>query len=318
MEQETIVLEMVIIEPATVMEAFINGDALTDAIDQVKNVVSGFDHDMTTKAGRDRTRSFAAKIPKVKTALAKMGRDLTADWKAKSKLVDSSIKSMSESIDEQRDIARQPLTDWEAAEDKKKADKEAAEEAEKLAVQFENDHDYALLMNQQRDREAIEAKAEAERQAAANAEFDARLQAEREARLIAEAAQKATLEASEQAARKDAEAALAVKTAQEAEQKAKRDHEDALARAESLRVQAVKDAEDKAEREALAKENARIAEEQRVQAEQEARAANTAHCREINNAVLADMVAAGLDEVTAKKLIGLIAKGKISHTQIQY
>jgi uncharacterized protein YhaN len=343
MSEDLEVLELVVIEPSTVLAAYTNGEGLDDAIDQVRGVVASFDHDMTTKTSRAKTASLAHKVAKVKTRLDAMGKELVTGWKDQCKKVDSSRKSMREAMDDLKVEARKPLDEWESKQAAIEAERVAIEEAEKLANQIESDHEIGLLMNDALDRFAAEIKAEADRLAKEAADREEQLRKDREANIAQEAAERATREANEQAAqaanqaaRKEAEAAQAVKAAQQAEQRAKWEQEEALKQAEAQRVQAVKDAEaateraehekaeaikaaeQKAEREAKAKDDARIAEEQRLIDEQEARAANKAHCGKINRAVLADMMKAGIDEDTAKNLIGLIAKGQIAHTSIKY
>jgi len=325
MENETQVLEMVVIEPVTVLEAYTKGESLDFAIDQVRDVVKCFDHDLSTDAGRKRTASLAAKVARVKTGLDQMGKDLTTKWKSQAKVVDNSRKDMREALDALKVEARQPLTDWEAEQAKEKALMEKLEAAEKLATQLEYDHEVGLLINEKMDRDAADAKAEAERQAAVDAEFEERLRQEREANIAQEAAERATREANDKAIFEKAQAEhkadqqkAALKEAEEAKQRAKLEHDEALKQAKVRQDQAVRDAEDKALREAQAKIEERLAEDQRLLDEQVAREANQSHRRKINNAVLADLVKAGLDEVAGKKLIKLIATGKVAHTIITY
>ncbi len=49
--------ELVVIEPTTTLEAFSSNDGLRVVVDSAIAEVEGFEHDMTTKAGRDKTRS---------------------------------------------------------------------------------------------------------------------------------------------------------------------------------------------------------------------------------------------------------------------
>ncbi|MGE9627905.1 hypothetical protein ACQP3I_31740, partial [Escherichia coli] len=74
-----------------------------------------------------------------------------------------------------RDEVRRPLTEWEAEQERIKAEEamnamhvEALEMNikfdQELAAKFEADHEMALLMNDAFDREVAEKKAEAERQ----------------------------------------------------------------------------------------------------------------------------------------------------------
>ena len=81
---------------------------------------------------------------------------------------------------------------------------------------------------------------------------------------------------------------------------------------------ATRESEAKAEREAKAKEDARLAEQARIDAEQAAREADTNHRRTINQEVLADLVATGMDTEIATRIIKLIVSGKIAHTSIKY
>jgi len=109
------------------------------------------------------------------------------------------------------------------------------------------------------------------------------------------------------------------KIAADATALAKLEHEAALALAEAQRVQAIKDAEDKAEREARAKDDARIADEKRVQEEQAAREANKEHCRKVNNEILADLVSSlDISDEAAMQIIKVIVTGKIANTKITY
>lgn len=270
MNSEIQTLEMVVIEPATVLAAYTEGRDLDDAIQQVRDVVEGFEHDMTTITSRKRTASLAMKVAKVKTGLDAMGKDLTAKWKEQAKKVDNSRKSMREALDALKIEARKPLTDWEYEEAMAEAERQAVEDAEKLAAQIESDHEIGILLNEKLERDKADAKEKEERLAKINVEYEERIRQERENRIAAEAAERATRE-------KDA----------------------------ALRV-------------VLAKEAARLAEEKRVQDEQAKREADQNHRRKINNAVLADMVKAGMPESAGKNLIQLIATGKISHTKIIY
>jgi len=317
-ESELEVLEMVVIEPSTVLAAYTNGEGLDDAIDQVKTVVQCFEHDLSTKTGRAKTASLAHKVAKVKTKLDSMGKELVAGWKDQARKVDSSRKSMREALDELKIEARKPLTEWEMEQAEIEAERLARAEAEALANQIESDHEIAILMNDKIERDAADARAEEERQAKAAAEQAERDRKIREARIATEAAERATRKANEQAAQKEAEAAQAIKEAQEAGQRARWEHEESLKQAEAQKIQAVKDAEAKAEREAQAKEEDRLDEEARIAEEQAKREANKNHRRKINNAVLTDLVKAGLDETTGKHLIRMIIAGQIAHTSISY
>lgn len=72
-----------------------------------------------TKAERQHIISMAAKIAKTKVHIDNLGKELVADWKKKSKLIDSDRRQYREGLDALRDQVRQPVTDWEKAEEQR-------------------------------------------------------------------------------------------------------------------------------------------------------------------------------------------------------
>jgi uncharacterized coiled-coil protein SlyX len=95
--------------------------------------------DPSTEKGRERIKSLAYKVAKSKTAIDALGKDLVADWKAKSKEVDAIRKTARERLDALKEEVRQPVTDWENAEaERVGAIKERITEIQNLAC--EPDH----------------------------------------------------------------------------------------------------------------------------------------------------------------------------------
>jgi hypothetical protein len=292
--------------------------------------------DLSTKKGRDRVASLAAQVSRSKTAIEKPGREYLKRLKEAVKPAEQEIKRFVDACDVLRDETRRPLTEWEAEQERIAAEKAAEDErlrieAEELAArevlkkQFESDHEIALLLNEKFDRDAAEAKADAERKRIAYEEELKRHAAER-ARVEAEQKAKAELEAS---ARREAEAQVAKERAEreakeaaeladrqriEAQQKAERDKQEAIA-TEQRKAQ---EAADKVRREAEAKETARLAEERRIADEAAKRAADVEHRKTVNNKALSDLIAAGVPEDCAKKCITAIAKGEVSAIRITY
>ena len=80
--------------------------------------------DMTTKTGRDEIRSLARQVASSKVFLDNTGIAIVADWKEKSKVIDERRKKMRDYLDNVRDKVRQPLTDYEAEEERKKLEHE--------------------------------------------------------------------------------------------------------------------------------------------------------------------------------------------------
>ena len=73
--------------------------------------------DLTTRKGRERIASLAAQVSKSKTAVEKPGRDYLKRLKEMPKVVEAELREFVNSMDALRDATRQPLTEWEKAED---------------------------------------------------------------------------------------------------------------------------------------------------------------------------------------------------------
>jgi colicin import membrane protein len=306
--------ELVEIKEQTVLAAFSEQDGLRAVINQAREVVSSFEHDLSTDAGRKRTASLAAKVAKLKTRMDAMGKSLTEDWAKRKKAVDENRKAMRDELDELKAEARRPLDQWEAEQ------AAIAEQARlaKLAEEREADHEIALLLNEKYDNErsrAIEAerKAEAERQAKLKAEQEDREKAIAEQ--AAERERQASIER-EQAMKAQAEAAERARIA--AEERAKIQAE----QAEQARILAEKQAAENAKRAAEAAAQAEIArqqaEAQRIADEQAEREANKKHIGAIRKAAKDSLMALGIDEETARKVVIAIHDGEVANIKIVY
>lgn len=310
-------------------------DAFLEQIKQAVNEVP----DLSTDKGRKRIASLAAQVSRSKTAIEKPGREYLKRLKAAVKPAEQEIKRFVDECDALRDATRQPLTEWEAEQERIAAEKAAEEERlrleaeekaalEALKKQFEADHEIALLLNEKFDRDAAEDKAEAERQRIAHEE-ELKRQAAEQAKREADEAAKREIEA---AASREREATLAKERAEreakelaekaerdriEAEQRAEREKQEALAKAERERIAA----EEKAKREkeeaiqreraaAEAREQARLAEEKRIKDEEARRAANIAHQKKINNAAMTILMSTGLSEAAARECVCAIVKNQ--------
>jgi len=108
--------EIVEVVKENVLAAFVSGDGLDPIINQARELVDGFEPDLSTDKGRKAIASLAAKVAKLKVKLDDMGKELVGDWKAKAKIVDGSRKKMRDELDDLKIQARKPLTDWENKE----------------------------------------------------------------------------------------------------------------------------------------------------------------------------------------------------------
>lgn len=110
---------LVVIENKSVIKAFSEQGGLDSIIEEARQVVDGFEHDLSTVAGRAKTASVAYKVSLFKGRLDGLGKGLVADKKKKLKVIDDSRKAMREALDAIRDEARKPLTDWEEKEERR-------------------------------------------------------------------------------------------------------------------------------------------------------------------------------------------------------
>lgn len=317
--------DLVVIEKANALTVFKSADQIEEILQKVEREVMSFVPDVTTVKGRKEIASLAYRVSQTKSYLDGLGKDLVAELKEVPKLIDANRKTVRDRLDALRDKARQPVTDWEAEQDRIKAEEEARLQAIKDAERRESDHEIALLLNDKFDRDAAEAKAEAERQRVAHEEAirrqaaeQARIEAEQAAKREREVAAKreADLQAAKEKAEADAKAAQerAEREAREAKERAERQAQEAREKAEREKQAAI-EAEQRKAREA---EAARLAEEKRIADEAAARAADVAHRKAVNNKALADLVAVGLTEEQARTVITAIAKGEVTAIRITY
>ena len=86
----------------------------------MKAEVTGEVPDLTTVKGRARIASLAATVSKSKKAVETPGRDYLKRLKEMPKVVEAELREFVTKMDSLRDTTRQPLTDWEEAEQARK------------------------------------------------------------------------------------------------------------------------------------------------------------------------------------------------------
>lgn len=319
------VTDLVVIEKQNAMAVFTTKEQLDPIIEVIEKEARSLVPDVSTRKGRDAIASMAHKVARSKTYIDNAGKDLVAELKALPKQIDESRRIVRERLDALKDEVRRPLTEWEAEQERIKAEEamnamhaEALEMNirfdQELAAKFEADHEMALLMNKDFDRDREEQRRQAE-QAQREHEERIKREAAEQARRDAEAKHKAEIEA---AARREAEekarAELAERQRVEAEQRAAREKQEAEERARREKEEAVA-AERRRQEEA---EAARLAEEQRKAEEEARRAADKEHRRTVNRRVIADLIAQGIPEEFAQKAMLAIAGGKVQDAHIKY
>ncbi|HHC1507512.1 hypothetical protein ACVSRS_06670 [Klebsiella pneumoniae] len=297
-------------------------DAYLEQIRQAVNEVP----DLTTKKGRDRVASLAAQVSRSKTAIEKPGREYLKRLKEAVRPAEAEIKRFVDACDELRDATRRPLTEWEAEQERIKAEEamlalhvEALAMNEdfdrQLAARIESDHEMALLMNDAFDREQADKAAEAERQRIAHEEEIKRMAAAAAAREVEQRAQREREEAAHREAVLKAQAEQAERDRIAAEKKAEADKQAAI---EAERRKAQEEA-DRIRREAEQREQARLAEEKRKADEQARREADVKHRKAVGVEVVKALMAnTSLTRDQAIEVLTAVKDGRIPHTGISY
>lgn len=320
------IMDLVVIEKKNAMAVFTNNDQLDPLIEAIEKEARSLVPDVTTKKGRDAIASMAHKVARSKTYIDNAGKDLVAELKALPKQIDESRRVVRERLDALKDEVRRPLTEWEAEQERIKAEEamnalhaEALAMNEdfdrQLAARIESDHEMALLMNDAFDREQADKAAEAERQRIAHEEEIKRLAAAAAAREVEQRAQREREEAALREAALKAQAEQAERDRIAAEQKAEADKQAAI---EAERRKAQEEA-DRIRREADQREQARLAEEKRKADEQARREADVKHRKAVGTEIVKALLAnTSLTRDQAIEVLTAVKDGRIPHTGISY
>lgn len=285
----------------TAIQVYSAANGLDPYLSQIREEIDRFVPDVTTRRGREAIASIAYKVARSKTALDNLGKELVADLKEVPKKIDAERKRMRDLLDSWQAEARQPLTDWEQAEEARKSRHQAGIESINLRLECRDLDSAELKSNiawlevlainegwEEFEAEAARAKDKAlaalraglaarEKYEAEQAELERlraeaaqREQKEREERIAREAAEQARIQ-SEQKAQAEREAAAKREAdAQAAVERARLDAELAEQRRIAAEQQAEIDRKAAAERERIAAEQA---EKARTQAAEQAAAA---------------------------------------------
>lgn len=320
------IMDLVVIEKKNAMAVFTNNDQLDPLIEAIEKEARSLVPDVTTKKGRDAIASMAHKVARSKTYIDNAGKDLVAELKALPKQIDESRRVVRERLDALKDEVRRPLTEWEAEQERIKAEEamnalhaEALvmnEEFDRqLAARIESDHEMAMLMNDAFDREQADKAAEAERQRIAHEEEIKRLAAAAAAREVEQRAQREREEAAHREAVLKAQAEQAERDRIAAEQKAEADKQAAI---EAERRKAQEEA-DRIRREAEQREQDRLAEEKRKADEQARREADVKHRKAVGTEIVKALLAnTSLTRDQAIEVLTAVKDGRIPHTGISY
>lgn len=321
---ETTDLAVLEIKPEQAPALYV-ANGLDTYLDQIRELAAEVP-DVTTKKGRDRIGSLARMVGSSKKAIEEPGRAYLKQLKEAVKPAEDELRRFTRECDTIRDQILAPRAAWDIEQERIKAEEEARIAAEKLAAQIEADHEIALLLNDKFDRDAAEAKAEAERQRIAHEEEikrqaveQARIEAEQKAQQEREAAarREADLKAAKEKAEADAKAVQerAEREAKEAQERTARLAQEAREQAEREKQAAIAEEQ----RKAKAAEDVRLAEEKRIADEAAARAANEAHRKKIGTEIVTALLGhTSLTREQAIEVLVALKDSKIPHTRITY
>lgn len=344
-----------VVETLTPAVVFAAG-GVEDVISKLEAQVRAIPLDVTTEKGRKHIKSVAYQVSRSKTALDDMGKKVQEEARAIVDRVNAARRTVNARLDALRDEVKAPVVAFEAREAARiEAHQAAIREIEYLA-RFDVEPDEslvsdrlgALIAYKGRDWQefsgrgaqayadaerslnshAVAAKVrreereEAERQAATNAELERQREEEarkeREAGIARKAAENALIEAERRAKAEQDRIEAEKRAAEERAVRAEREKADAVKRAEEARIAA----EAKAERErqaAVEAERKRIEDEKRrEQQEAERRARDRTHKAKINGGVLAALSGLGLSDELGKSVITAIVQGKVPNVTINY
>lgn len=312
---------LVTIERASAQEVFTNPEKVSGMLTQLRQLVGCEIYTADTPEGRARIKDIERKLKKTKSVADAIGKELVDDLKALPKLIDGGRKQLRDGIDLLVAEIRAPLTEYEAEQDRIKAEKAEAERREQerqravteaihsitaTPIDYIGKHSSLIreVIREQEDeladidpelygdrideaRSALAESIDKLTHLAEQAEAQEQADTERQAREAADNAARR-----EQAASRQRELA-----AQVAAQREKDEKEAALLRAQQAEADAAKakaDADQKAEQARL-DEQKRIAEQQRAEQEAaEKRAADLKHTKAKNREALDALMDCGI------------------------
>lgn len=119
------ITDVAIIVAATPAIVFADPKKAEELFVRIEQEIADRKADLSTARGRDEIKSFAFKITRTKTAIDEAGAELIAEANKKVNAVNAERRAFKTRLDELRDKARKPLTDWEEAESLRKQQMDA-------------------------------------------------------------------------------------------------------------------------------------------------------------------------------------------------
>ena len=352
-------MELQVLEQNAIVSAFQTENGTKSLFEKIATEARSVIFDMSVKKERDALKSFAYNLARTKTTVDNYGKEMVAEIKKQSGVIDADRKFWRDNMDLLQEEIRKPLTEFENAEKDRVAKHEAAIEAVKnfannnflitanssmiegaiatlndqvIDSSFEEYEEQAklarletleTLRNALSETQSLEAeRAELERLRQAEIE---RQQKERDEKIAREAADKARVEAEAKALADRKRADQEKLEAEQREARLKLEKEQAELREQQLKQQAI-EREKQAEidrQKAVEAERLRIEKEAQAKAdaelkEQQAREANKAHKKKICNEALQGLMNLSVSEELGKQILQAIHKGEVPHVSIKF
>jgi colicin import membrane protein len=311
---------LVIIEEVKPVDVFAN-NGLDPLLGKLKTLaykeIEGATVD--TARGRKVYAAAAYKVARTKTGLDAAGKSLVEKQKQELKKIDAERKRFRDFCESLQSEIRQPLTDWEKAEEERVA-RELAEAAFiQDWVDAHAEHDLYLRQKAIEAKEAEYARIEAEKKAKEETERVEAERIERERRLVKEAEERVIREAKEAVEKAEREHAAFIERAKAEAEKAEERRIEAEKRAKEDQAEAVRVAQEAERRRIEQEQRTQAAKEAVEKAEAEKKAANKTHQAQVNRTAKDALITeAGLTGGQAEAVIIAIAKGKIPRIAINY
>lgn len=137
---------------------FIKGDYVNDLVAEIKADAEKHKPDVSTLKGRNAIKANITKIVNKKTTIEKFGKDLSAEYKNKPKLIDATRSKLNEEITKLQVYFRKELTDWEEQEKIRIENDRIKAEKEKVQAQVDQDHELAIEQYKTHLREVSDKK----------------------------------------------------------------------------------------------------------------------------------------------------------------
>jgi len=290
--------ELITLDEINAVTIFSTKGGANDILSKIEEKARSVVLDVTTPQGRKDTAALAYSASRSKTALCKMADEMTSDWKARTKAVNTEKKEITERLDALRDEIREPLNKIERIEKERIAEHEDALSLISDVIGFEYHTTQDVDENIIKSKEVYHNRDWQEYAEKAKFAFDrniASLEGFR-AGIIAREKEQAELEE--------------FRAAKAAQEQKERDAENAargLKRVEEAKEQAVRDERARAKA-------AQEAETRR----QEALASDTKRRAEVKEVIKAQLVKIGLTENEALNITTAICEGKIPHVSVDY